>query len=141
MPHRQLVQVTLALILLALGACQTEKSISSAIKDQFVASERKAVNLAATVPGAWDQVCVLGPYSYNSAARQTLGFEWDAESKSSIATNEGVSLLVFVHDKTVVAYAEHPRTHGDFSNLTGRCFLRTKAKFMQVASIRLANTH
>jgi hypothetical protein len=85
------------------------------------------------MPGSWDRVCVLGPYSNNAAAAQILGFEWHVESNSSISTNEGISLLLFVQGTSVASYVEHRRNQGDFSNLTGRCFTREQAKFKQVA--------
>ena len=104
-------------------------STSSAIAKQFAESKGTSVNLSTAVPGAWERVCVLGPYSNNDTAKKTLGFEWSAETKTSIQTNEGMSVLLFVHDNKVVSFVEHPRNHGDFSNLTTQCFPKQKAQF------------
>jgi len=121
----------LVLILAALTGCRD--SASSSIADQFSASGRKGVDLAAAVPGNWDRVCILGPYSSDAVAAQTLGFTWPAETLTDIEQDDGISLLVFVQGKSVIDYVEHSRGSGDFSNLTGRCFPRTSTKFVQVA--------
>ena len=121
----------LVLILVAITGCRD--SASSSIAEQFSASGRKGVDLAAAVPGNWDRVCVVGPYSSDAVAAQTLGFEWPAETLTDIERDDGISLLVFVRDKSAIDYVEHSRGSGDFSNLTGRCFSHTKAKFVQVA--------
>src|SRR3546814_17955848 len=70
-------------------------------------------------------------YSDNRAAAETLGFTWPVESRSSIGESDGISLLLFVHNNEVVTAVEHPRSHGDFSNLSGRCLPRDQAQFIQ----------
>jgi hypothetical protein len=115
---------------LATAGCTEHDSTSSAIAKQFAQSKGTSIiNLAAAVPGTWEKVCVLGPYSNDNTARKTLGFEWSAETKTSIQTNEGIAVLLFVQDNKVVAFVEHPRNHGDFSNLTTQCFPKQKAQF------------
>lgn len=133
MPHKNFLHVFVILLLAALAGCQPGHRISSSIKDQFLASGRKSVDLTAAVPGTWQRVCILGPYSSNATAKQMLSFDWDAESRSSIKNNEDISLLLFVQDHVVVDYVEHSRVAGDFTNLSGRCFSRSSAKFVQVA--------
>jgi hypothetical protein len=118
------------LLLATLSACQSPTS--SDIAKQFEASGGNSIDLATAVPGNWDRVCILGPYSRNAAAAKTLGFEWPAESHSRIAGNDGISLLVFVRGNAVENHVEHPRRAGDFSNLSGRCFSQSDAKFFQV---------
>lgn len=115
-----------------IASCQYVSPESSAITNQFVASGRVGVDLELSVPGAWTRVCILGPYADNDAAAQTLGFEWPAEKLTDISQNEGISLLVFAWEKVVLSYIEHPRSSGDFSNLTGRCFPKSGAKFIHV---------
>ncbi|MGB7815737.1 MAG: hypothetical protein WBL28_05235 [Methylotenera sp.] len=116
-------------ISLAAAGC-TATDASSSIARQFAESKGTSVNLFTAVPGNWEKVCVLGPYSNNDIAKKTLGFEWSAETKTSIQTNEGISVLLFVQDNKVVSFVEHPRNHGDFSNLTTQCFLKQKAQFI-----------
>ena len=131
MPHSNRCASVCLFLLAALAGCQNRTS--TAIASQYAASGGATIDLASAVPVGWDRVCVLGPYSNNTAAAKTLGFEWPAESRSSIATNEGISLLVFVQGNSVASYVEHRRDQGDFSNLTGRCFAREHAKFRQLA--------
>ena len=123
-------QLAALCLLLATVACTAHDAISSAIARQFAESKDHAINLATAAPGAWDKVCVLGPYSSNNTAKQTLGFAWNAEALSSIQTNEGISLLLFVQGQHVVTSVEHPRQQGDFSALTTQCFARDKAQFI-----------
>ena len=130
MPHMPSRLIVTSCILVAAAGCTGHDSTSSAIARQFAESNGSSVSLTAAAPGAWEKVCVLGPYSNNDSAKQTLGFEWNAETRTSIQTNEGISLLLFVQDKEVVSYVEHPRNHGDFSNLTTQCFPREKAQFI-----------
>lgn len=91
------------------------------------------MELQAAVPKDWERVCILGPYSNDEAATKTLGFNWPAEKHSSIPYNDGIALLVFVHDRKVVKALEHPRRSGDFSDLSGRCFSRDEAQFVKQA--------
>ena len=121
------------LFLMALAGCQLANSASSSIADQFSASGHRGVDLASAVPGNWDRVCILEPYSNNAAAAQALGFKWSAETLTSIEDNENISLLIFVRDNSVIDYVEHPRNSDDFTNLAGQCFQHTKAKFVQIA--------
>ena len=130
MPHMCSRLIVASCILVAAVGCTARDSTSSEIARQFAESKGSSVSLTAAVPGAWEKVCVLGPYSNNETAKQTLGFEWDAETKTSIQTNDGISLLLFVQDNRLVSYVEHPRNHGDFSNLTTQCFPRQKAQFV-----------
>lgn len=120
-------------ILLTIIGCTEDDSTSSIIAKQFTESKGSTINLSIVAPGAWEKVCILGPYSNNDVAEQTLGFKWNAEATTSIRTNDNISLLLFVQQKRVVSYVEHPRSYGDFSNLTKQCFPREKAQFIHEA--------
>jgi hypothetical protein len=114
-----------------LAACgRPGAEVSGEIGRMFQQSGGTSVNLAQIVPGNWDELCVLGPYSDNRAARQALGFDWNAEAKTSIHDNEGIALLLFVRDGKILEYVEHPRADGDFANLSGKCFSRDDAAFV-----------
>lgn len=130
MPHMSSRLLLAFCVCLAAVGCTGRDASSRAIDDQFDASKGTFVNLATAVPGDWEKVCVLGPYSNNETAQKTLGFEWSVETKSSITTNEGISLLLFVQENMVTSYVEHPRNHGDFSNLTAQCFPKAKAQYV-----------
>ena len=119
------------LLLASLAGCgRPGADISREIARQFQLSDGGSVNLAQAVPGAWDEVCVLGPRSDNIVAANTLGFDWNAEARSSIEDSDTISLLVFIKDGDVVEYVEHPRADGDFSRESGRCFAREASVFV-----------
>ena len=122
-----------ALILTMAALCGCNDPTSSSIAGQLSASEGQRVDLGSAVDGNWDRVCVLGPYSADADAAEALGFSWPAESLTDIARDDGISLLIFVREKSVLKFVEHPRRSGDFSNLRGRCFARKSAKFVQIA--------
>ncbi len=118
------------LILLLVPACDSPTvTVSDEITRKFQASGRTFVNLVEVLPVPWDRVCILGPYSDNSAAQKTLGFHWDVEATSSIPNDDDRALLLFVKDQTVVELVEHPRRNGDFANLSRQCFVRERATF------------
>lgn len=114
-------------ISLVLGCTGASTSISEQITKQFKASQTAPIDLSTVGPASWERVCILSPYSTNQTAELVLGFKWDAESKTSIAGNDGINVLVFVQEQRVVAYTEHPRDLGDFSKLQPRCLVRTQA--------------
>lgn len=128
--HRALNAVPLLVLALLVACDRPGSDISGEIARLFELSGGGSVNLAQAVPGPWDEVCVLGPLSDNTAAGKTLGFDWNVESKSSIQTNEAIALLVFIKDGDVLHYVEHPRADGDFSNLSGKCFAREESVFV-----------
>lgn len=131
MTNMHFSRCVLILVLSMLAGCGLQNS--SPIAAHFSASGGNSVDLALAVPSPWGRVCILGPYSSDSEAAETLGFEWSAESLTDIASNESISLLIFVQHKRVMHYVSHPRRSGDFSNLSGRCFSRNEAKFVQDA--------
>src|SRR5690606_25947265 len=87
-PHMHFHRCIPLLVLVTLAACAG--SDSSSIADQFSKSGRESVDLAAAVPGSWDRVCILGPYSNDIAAAETLGFEWPAERLTHIERSDGI---------------------------------------------------
>ena len=113
-------------VTLLFAACSQDQGISSALA-RTVDSNSATVDLATVGPPNWERVCILGPYSSNERAQQILGFKWDAHGKSSIASNDGINLLVFVRGQKVVGFAEHPRNKGDFLKLSSTCLSRSNA--------------
>lgn len=121
----------LLVLLLSLAACdRPDRGISREIARQFRLSGDGSVNLAQAVPGPWEEVCVLGPYSDKIAASNTLGFDWNSETRTSIRADDAIVVLVFVKDGKVLQYVEHPRGDGDFSRLGGKCFAREASRFV-----------
>jgi hypothetical protein len=115
------------LVMLLLGCSGGSSSISEQIIFQFEASKSALIDLSVVGPASWERVCVLPPYTTNQTAEQILGFKWDAESETSIAGDDRINVLVFVQNRQVVAYTEHPSNMGDFSKLQPRCLPRAQA--------------
>ncbi len=133
--HHFLNYLFSSFILLSLTSCQSATSeTSEKIAQHFQSSGRTFVHLAEVVDFDWDRVCILGPYSDNKAAQQTLGLEWDAEANTSISSNDTIALLVFLKGNMVAEAVEHPRHDGDFTNLSRKCYLREKAMFSHQAN-------
>ena len=129
MPHTKLHRYSIIFLLAACAGCT---DYSSDISDQLNANGRNSIDLMQAVPIKWDKVCILGPYSGDNEAEKILGFEWPAESRTDIEDSDGITLLLFVRDKSVIEYVEHPRDQGDFSRLDSRCFKASSAKFRSV---------
>lgn len=125
----KLLLVALAVLLTACTTGSTE--ISAELGRRFSKGESTAIDLAQLGPPSWERVCVLTPYTTNPQAEHVLGFKWNAEDKTSIASNDGVNVLVFVQGSEVVAHAEHPRSQGDLSRLNPRCLSRANAKVVR----------
>ena len=119
-----------AIVLVA--TCTGCTDYSSRISDQFNARPRTSIDLMKAVPTTWDKVCILGPYSGDEEAEQILGFKWPVERRTSIEDSDGIALLLFVQNDSVVEYIEHPRDQGDFSMLDSQCFRSSNAKFRAV---------
>ena len=115
-------------LMLMFGCSSGNPAISEQITAQFDANRNTSIDLSVVGPASWERVCVLPPYTTNQTAERVLGFKWDAETKTSIAESDGVNVLVFVQNQQVVAYAEHPRSKGDFSKLQPRCLPRSESK-------------
>ena len=99
-----------------------------------LAYEEEPLNLVEYVDGTWQKVCFMGPYSDDNAARELLGFDWPLEALTSVWVNEGVTLLIFVENKSVKSYYEVSRGQYDFSVLSGSCIERDLASFIKSGS-------
>lgn len=100
--------------------------ISAAIAQQVSAEPPGIVDLGSLGPPSWTRVCIFGPYTQSSYIDEKLGFKI---GNSSLEMDDSINLLVFVHEKAVVAITEHPRGAGDFAGKGLGCFQRSEAKF------------
>jgi hypothetical protein len=123
------------LLLVALFSCSSagDNRIGSDISSQ-VDSKSDVVDLAKVGPPSWTRVCILGPYSTTQTAESLLGAKWDVEGHSSVGTNEGIQVLVFLKDRDVMAFAEVRRKRGDFVELEGKCLLRSQSQLRRKAT-------
>jgi hypothetical protein len=97
--------------------------------DSLRASQGAVIDLSREMPGDWERVCILGPYSGDEAAAKALGFDWKVDAHSSIRSSDTISLMVLVKGGEVTRDIDVPRRDGDFSGLSGQCFTRASAKF------------
>jgi hypothetical protein len=130
----------------ALTACsQSNQNVSNEIARQFDSGSASVINLTTVTLPPWSRVCVVGPYATNDSASEILGFEWDVASHSRIGGDDSITLLVFIQDKKVVAFAEHPRNKGDFSGTSNGCIKREDAMFERLTDgtgwVRLVVAH
>lgn len=109
------------------GSKDPQVNVTAAIADHLQTQPGQPLDLATLGSDEWQKICVLNPYTVNTEGARILGFDWDFESQSSIKENDGIALLVFVKDQSVVAFAEHPRHKGDFTSLKPACLNREDA--------------
>ena len=133
MPHPKIHRYVLLALLVTCTGCA---DYSAEISNQFKASGKTSIDLQEAVPTQWEKVCVFGPYSDNEEIEQVVGFKWPAESRTNIKDSDGISLLLFVREKSVIEYVEQPRDEGDFARLDGRCFNSSTARFKSVKDAR-----
>ena len=100
----------------------------SDLVDLKISKNEGVVELATLVPGTWDRVCVLGPYSSNKDAKELMGFEWDLEEESVISTFDSFTLLVFVAKDKVEQFIELSR-EADFASQDKNCFDKSTSQF------------
>lgn len=124
-------KIAAAMIAVVLSACAgSDSDISKRLAQQFDKGA-EPIDLAQLGPPSWQRVCVLPPYTTNAHAEQVLGFKWDAEGNTGIASSDGINVLAFVRDAKVIAYVEHPRSRGDLSVLKPRCLAQASAKLVR----------
>jgi hypothetical protein len=87
------------------------------------------IDLAERLPGQWDRVCVLGPYTDNARATNVLGFTVEVEAATKITDFDDIALLVTSQGQTAVNLWEIARTNVDFSVMAGECYDRANTKF------------
>lgn len=72
-----------------------------------------AIDFAEIAPDPWERVHIFGPYASARQIDSGLGFHWKDAQRSSIETNDAITLVVFVRNGQVIAWFEHPRNEGD----------------------------
>jgi hypothetical protein len=92
----------------------------------------------------WDSVCIIPPYATNDYVEKQIGFIWKGLDDTERG-NDGISLLLFIKNKAVVEYVQHPRNKGDFLGVSTSCIPRKNAKLVKLESndnwIHLAEKH
>lgn len=117
--------------ILGLSACSNGEEEAPRLNFGYA---KEPIELVEYVDDNWEKVCFLGPYSNNEAASELLGFEWPLESLTSVWINDGVTLLVFVENKSVQSYYEVSRAPYDFNVFSNSCVSRASSSFLKSGS-------
>lgn len=111
------------------GCSDADRFINEQLSRLIAKSKGPTIDLSGIGPRAWERLCFIGPHTTNGTTKQVLGFDWDSERKSSIASDEKILLLIFTSGQRVLAFAEYPRSLGDFVRSAGSCVSSTDARF------------
>lgn len=106
--------------------------IEKFITEKLIISPKK-IDLLPFLPGSWNQVCFLGPYTSGDRTRKILGFKWNSDSLTDISINDGKTILVFITNKQVSYFDSISRDQIDFSVFAGQCINRESAIFLKVS--------
>ena len=123
--------LNLLVLILGLSACSYGEVEAPSLNFDYA---KEPIKFVEYVDGNWDKVCFLGPYSNNEAASELLGFEWPLESLTSVWINDGVTLLVFVENGSVLSYYEVSRAPYDFNVFSNSCVSRALSSFIKSGS-------
>ncbi len=121
------IHITILLVVLAwLISCS--KSVPLAENKTFKLNNGR-VNLSDSLPGYWDKVCIITPYSTNSHAYDLLGVRVDIVGSSKINVSDSITLLVTMNNNEVVKLYEVPRNNINFASLGAGCYQRNESMF------------
>ena len=81
----------------------------------------------------WDKICVIETYTPNEYVESKIGFKWNGLDGIDRISGK-FSLLLFIKNKTVIEYVQHPRVKGDFLNANIGCVPRDEANFIVLDS-------
>jgi hypothetical protein len=91
--------------------------------------ESGRIDLAETIPGDWDRLCILSPYTTNRIALETTGVRINVEGRSDIYSSDAIALFVTLKANQAAALFDVSRKGVDFAHLGGNCYPRNKAVF------------
>jgi len=91
-----------------------EKSLWRAIR-MYRVGYASHIELAQFTDFDWEYVHIFPPYTPKGSIDAELGFDWAYIVRTSIASSDSVTLLVFVADGRVVRWIEMPRSSMDFT--------------------------
>ena len=90
----------------------------------------QTVNFSKIAPFSWEKVYFFRPYTSHKRIDSILGRFWLTSRFTHIETSDRITLIVFVHNQSVIQFIEFPRRQGDFSTLDNDMgYLREDAVF------------
>ena len=122
------------LVLLALAtvssSCAGDQPLNRSIAASVEQGPGTRLRLAEHTGFSWDRVCILGPYTSNEAVDSLTGIHGASGHAHDIRSNDGINVLMFIHEGRIVASTAHPRDQGDFGpEVVGQCYSRDQANF------------
>ena len=118
--------VILAFVSLLAGCNSTATQTRDTLTDQLESSV-ETIDLADIGSSDWERLCVLAPYSTNESAIAQFGFDWDAESETSIERRDDVYIVVFADQENVISHVEMPRQSRELINSSISCLERSNS--------------
>jgi hypothetical protein len=104
--------LTIIIALLTLAGCDGGRRQAPPTRSRLesvVASGASSFDFAADPGFAWDRMYVFDCYSDRASVEKALGFPWPDFSKTTVASSDGVVLVVFGQGGKVVGWYEQPR--------------------------------
>jgi hypothetical protein len=112
------VFVCVGVLLLAAGvyvwSVLPSASVSRALAAEVHRGPGTVVDFAQVAKFPWDRVFIFQPYTSQADIDACLGFHWDGARWSNIEWSDGINLVVFVRNKSVVCWFDHSRGDGDW---------------------------
>ncbi len=87
------------------------------------------IDLAKAMPGNWEKVCILAPYTTNSHVNEILGVPVNVARRSNIGSSDSIALLVTIQDSQVNGLYEIGFRNANFTPHAGECFPKNDARF------------
>ncbi len=88
------------------------------------------IDLAKSMPGDWERLCILGPYMTNSHAKEILGVSVNISRRSNIGTSDSIALLATIQSSQVNGLYEINFKNANFTPHAGECFPKNDARFL-----------
>jgi hypothetical protein len=121
---------TVVLSVLGAIACRGPDPLSTSIGAFVDRGPGTRLVLAEHTAVAWDKACILGPYTSDDKVDIITGIQGASERAYDIRSNDGINVLMFIHQGRIVGSVAHPRNRGDFGpEVVGKCYSREQAVF------------
>jgi hypothetical protein len=90
--------------------------------DRYKKGEVSEIDISLLTTFTWDRLYVFGPYTELSKLDSMFGISWRDKCHTTIESQDGVALLVFVSENRVVVCTDYYR-YGSSNNVDGHDFV------------------
>lgn len=80
------------------------------------------IQIAKLTPFHWDSLYIFKPYTSMDSVHSVLGYKWEGFNNTTIDRTDGINLLLFTENDSVINYIRWPRNKGDFLRVQSICF-------------------